>query len=80
MLKIGKSPRLLLAVSMLWLLSMQAGCATPILRDVGMVVVPPKVEIPPPPALVEATEPKPAGYFQSLLLNYFGDSPAKQTR
>ena len=56
-----------------------AGCATPMLQDVGAVMVVPKVQIPPVPAIVLQTTPKPAGYFQQALLNYSSGSPLSPT-
>lgn len=47
--------------------------------DVGSVVVAPKVKLPPPPAVVLTTAPKPVGYFQSQLLDYSNGSPVKPT-
>jgi hypothetical protein len=58
-------------------LVLAAGCATRTPPDVGAVVVAPRPALPPLPAIVKATPPKPAGYFQGLLLTYFGDSPEK---
>ncbi len=56
------------------LLSM-AGCATHTqIQDVGAVVVAPAVQVPPVPAIVQTTEPKPAGYFQQTLLDFFNGS------
>ncbi len=55
------------------------GCATPTRAPVGAVVIAPKVSLPPPPLLVQQTEPKPVGYFQRLLLTYFSDSPETLT-
>ena len=56
------------------------GCATPTKPvDVGAVVVVPPVQRPPAPALVQATPPKPEGYFHRSLLDYFSGSPQKQT-
>lgn len=40
------------------------------MADVGSVVVAPKVVLPPIPAIVQTTEPKPAGYFQKSLADY----------
>ena len=61
------------------LLALLAACATPTPPNAGAVVIAPRVTLPPPPLLVQQTSPKPVGYFQSLLLSYFGDSPAKPT-
>ena len=64
------------------LLALLAGCATPMQamqRDVGVVVVTPKVQIPPLPVIVLTTLPKPPGYFQSELLRYSSGSPEKVT-
>lgn len=58
------------------------GCATPApaLQDVGAVVVVPRAQIPPVPAVVLQTLSKPAGYFQRELLNYSNGLPAKPTK
>lgn len=55
------------------------GCATHS-RDVGVAVVAPKVQLPPVPSVVQQTQAKPAGYFQSLLSDFFSASPAKPTK
>lgn len=52
------------------LLALLAGCVTP-MQEVGRVVVAPTVQLPPVPSIVQTTEPKPPGYFQYMLLNYF---------
>lgn len=57
-----------------------AGCATQKPKDVGAVVVAPRVQLPPVPAVVMETEPMPAGYFQRTLLDYFSGSSEKQTK
>lgn len=57
-----------------------AGCATQTPPDVGVVVQAPKVTLPPVPAVVLETPPKPAGYFQSSLRDYFSGSKAKPTQ
>lgn len=70
--------------SVAWLLScvllpgLLLGCATPMLQDVGTVVVAPRPQIPPVPAVVLQTEPKPVGFYQSSLLNFF--SPKQPTQ
>ena len=56
-----------------------AGCATRKPLDVGQVVVAPRVQLPPPPVIVQTTPAKPVGYFQSALLGYFGASPERLT-
>lgn len=63
------------------LLALLAGCATPTPPplDVGQVVVAPQTRLPPPPLIVQQTSPKPVGYFQQSLLNYFSGSKAKPT-
>lgn len=65
------------------LLALLAGCGTlsrnPPLPDVGTVVVAPKLRLPPLPQVVQQTLPKPAGYFQKSLLDYFSGSPPKPT-
>ena len=55
--------------------SMLLGCVTPI--KPGVVVQPPVLKLPPVPQLVEATQPKPVGYFQQSLVDYSLGSPAK---
>ncbi len=60
-------------------LALLAACATPAPPNAGAVVVAPRVTLPPPPLLVQQTEPKPVGYFQSRLLSYFSASPEKPT-
>lgn len=68
---------------LLWflLLILLPGCATPTqnLQDVGVVVAAPKARLPPLPTVVRETDPKPAGYFQRLLLDYLSESPPKPT-
>jgi hypothetical protein len=69
-------------LALLALLPLLYGCATPISKpppNAGAVVIAPRVTLPPPPLLVQQTEPKPVGYFQSLLLSYFSASPEKPT-
>ena len=56
-----------------------AGCATHLPPDVGVVVVAPEVKLPAPPVIVQQKQPKPVGYFQSELLNYFSGSPVRPT-
>lgn len=53
------------------------GCATHKPLDVGQVVVAPQVKLPPPPVIVQQTEPKPVGYFQQTLADYFSGSNSK---
>ena len=55
------------------------GCATPTRPDVGAVVVAPQVKLPPLPAIVQLTEPKPAGYFQKSLADYSSGLPGRPT-
>jgi len=55
------------------------GCATHTPLDVGQVVVAPQVKLPPPPVIVQQTEPKPVGYFQQTLADYFSGSSSKPT-
>lgn len=65
------------------LLALLAGCGTPTPRqtlDVGQVVVAPQAKLPPPPVVVQKTSPKPQGYFQQSLLDYFSGSSSKPTR
>lgn len=61
------------------LLALLGGCATPKPLDVGQVVVAPRVQLPPPPVIVQTTLPKPAGYFQRSLADYFSGSIERQT-
>jgi hypothetical protein len=74
-------PWLALSAALLMLpLIMGGACATPTPPDVGRVVVAPKVQIPPVPAIVQQTLPEPAGSFQCSFLTYFGlgcDAPTK---
>lgn len=56
-----------------------SACATRTPPDVGVVVDAPKVQLPPVPPIVLETPPKPAGYFQSSLNDYFSGSKAKPT-
>lgn len=39
-------------------------------EDVGKVVVAPQIKIPPVPAIVQTTEPRPAGYYQKIFADY----------
>ena len=78
MLTIKKQWLICLAVCAI-LLAQLGGCATHKPLDVGQVVVAPPVQLPPPPVLVQTVEPKPVGYFQSLLLDYFTALPVKLT-
>lgn len=73
-----KKPPLSSVVCWLLLSLTVAGCATPT-PDVGAVVVAPQAQLPPVPELVRKTEPKPAGYFQRSLLDYFCGSSVKPT-
>ena len=61
------------------LLILLTGCATPTPPDVGRVVVAPQVKLPPPPVLVQQTQPRPVGHFQNSLLNFFSSKPQTQT-
>jgi len=61
------------------LLPLLGGCATRTLPDVGAVVVAPRPQIPPVPALVQEVNPKPVGYFQQSLLDYFSSRPGLPT-
>lgn len=61
-------------------LAQLGGCATQTHQDVGAVVVAPKPKLQPPTDLVQKTEPKPAGYFQQSLVDYFSGSPPKPTK
>ena len=62
------------------LLALLAGCATPTPPpDVGAVVIAPRVKLPPPPVIVQVTEPKPVGYFLSSFLDYFEPASKRPT-
>lgn len=61
------------------LLALLGGCATHTPPDVGQVVLAPALTLPPPPVVVQLTPPKPVGYFQQQLLNFFSQSPETQT-
>ena len=61
------------------LLVLLGGCATQTPLDVGQVVVAPKVQLPALPTIVQETQPKPAGYFQQSLVDYFNGSSSKPT-
>jgi len=39
----------------------------------------PQVQLPAMPVIVQRTQPKPAGYFQQSLLDYFSGSSSKPT-
>lgn len=54
------------------LLLAAAGCATQ-RPDVGAVVVAPQVQLPPVPALVQQTQPKPEGYFSRTLSDFLNN-------
>lgn len=57
------------------LLILMAGCATHTpMQNVGAVVVAPTIQMQPVPAIVQTTEPKPPGYFQQSLVDYFNAS------
>lgn len=62
------------------LLGLLGGCATHTPPDVGQVVVAPQVQLPPPPVIVQLTPPKPVGYFQSVLADYFESLPPTPTK
>lgn len=62
------------------LLALLAGCATRTPPDVGSVVLPPQVRLPPPPVIVQQTQPKPMGWYQSRLADYFESLPPAQTK
>jgi hypothetical protein len=66
-------------LALLALLPLLYGCATRTPPNAGAVVIAPRVTLPPPPLLVQQTEPKPVGYFLSSYLNYFSASPEKPT-
>ncbi len=68
-------------LALLALLPLLCGCATRTSKppNAGAVVIAPRVTLPPPPLLVQQTEPKPVGYFLSSYLNYFSASPEKPT-
>lgn len=66
-------------VSCVLLLVHLAGCATRTPTDVGRVVVAPQVQLPAPPLIIQQTSPKPVGYFQQTLADYFNALPARLT-
>ena len=74
-----KTPLLICLIACAALLALLGGCATRTPLDVGAVVVAPQVQLPPPPVIVQQTLPKPAGYFQQALADYFSGSSAKPT-
>lgn len=61
-------------------LAVLAGCATPTPPDVGAVVVAPKVTLPPVPTVVQQTLPRPVGFYQKILADYFSSSPPTPTK
>ena len=61
------------------LLAQLVGCATQTPPDVGAVVIAPRVKLPPPPVIVQTTEPKPVGYFLSSFLDYFEPESKRPT-
>ena len=72
-----------LSVVLLLLLAQLGGCAIrkpPPSLDVGAVVLAPRVQIPPVPAIVQTTQPRPPGFYQSRLLRYFETSPSTPTK
>ena len=77
--KLNRQLQICLAVFVSSLLATLAGCGTPTHQNVGAVVVAPKAKLPPPPELVQKTEPKPVGYFLNSLANYFSAKPPKPT-
>lgn len=56
------------------LVALLGGCATRTPPDVGSVVLLPQVRLPPPPVIVQQTQPKPMGWYQSRLADYFSNS------
>lgn len=60
-------------------LTLLGGCATRTPLDVGAVVVAPQARLPDPPVIVQQTSPKPVGYFQQSLVDYFSSSPGRPT-
>lgn len=76
--RIKKQLQICLAVYAVSLVPL-SGCATRTPLDVGQVVVAPQVKLPAPPVIVQTTSPKPVGYFQQTLADYFSGSPAKPT-
>ena len=74
---------LIVCAVLLLLLALVAlsGCATPTPApvDVGRVVVAPQRQLPPPPLIVQQTQPKLPGYFLQSLLNYFEARPERPT-
>ena len=55
------------------------GCAIRMPLDVGQVVVAPQVKLPAPPVVVQQTLPKPVGFYQNSLLNFFSDKQQTPT-
>ena len=75
-----KKLSLICLIAFATLLALLGGCATRTPLDVGAVVVSPRETLPDLPVIVQETQPKPTGYFQSSLLDYFSGSPAKLTQ
>ena len=68
------------ACALLLALLAAQGCATRLpAPDVGAVVVTPKLQLPPPPQVVQQTAPLPAGYFQQSLSDFFSPKPKPPT-
>ena len=61
------------------LVLLATACATQTPPDVGAVVIAPRVKLPPPPTIVQTTEPKPVGYFLQSFLAYFEPESKKPT-
>ena len=74
-----KKLSLICLVAFVSLLALLGGCATQMPLDVGQVVVAPKVQLPALPTIVQQTEPKPAGFYQNSLLNFFSAKPQTPT-
>lgn len=71
---------LLCLIAFALLLGLLGGCATPPPPDVGAVVLAPQVQLPPPPVIVQRTMPRPVGFFQNVLADYFERLPPTPTR
>ena len=70
-----KKPRLICLPGCALLLLLLAGCATP----TPSPAPPYRLMLPSQPVLVLRTTPRPPGYFQQALLNYFSGSLEKPT-
>lgn len=71
---------LLCLIAFAALLGLLGGCATNTPPDVGAVVLAPQPQLPPPPVIVQRTMPKPVGFFQNALADYFESLPPAPTK